>query len=248
MRRILVTGAAQGIGRAVAELLLNDEQNDLVVIDKQSTEFIEECASKYPQRFTFYLQDIADREGLTKILAEVGAKPLNGIVNNAGEVYLEKWNKLDLKTWDRTLATNLTAPLHIVHGLRDVLTEGSSIVNVASVDGLCAAFDTVAYAASKAALINLTKSLAANLGERNIRVNAVAPGWVETEMTKDTLPQEAAWITPLHRNAKANDIAEAVSFLLSTKAGFINGQTIVIDGGLTIVDYTLKKESEHSER
>ena len=113
-------------------------------------------------------------------------------------------------------------------------------------DGFVAAYDTIAYAASKAALISITKSLAAVLGEKGIRVNAIAPGWVETEMTAGTLPEEATYMTPLKRNAKAQDIADLVSYLISDKASFITGETIVVDGGLTIVDYTLKKESEHN--
>lgn len=245
MKRILVTGAAQGIGRAVAELLSADEQNELVVIDKHTTDFIEECKTKYSERFTFYLQDIAERDGLRKVLGEIGRKPVNGIVNNAGEVYLEKWDNLKLKTWDRTLAVNLTGPLQIVHELRDALAEDASIVNIASSDGLKAAFDTVAYAASKAALMNLTKSLAAILGTKGVRVNAIAPGWVETEMVAGTLPEEATYITPLGRHAQPKEIADLIEFLLSEKSSFISGETIGIDGGMTVVDYTIKKESEH---
>lgn len=243
MKRVLITGGAQGIGRAIVELLSGE--TDIVVIDKQKTTFIDECIQKYPDHFTFYLQDIAERVEVTKMLSEISAEPLDAIVNNAGEVYLEKWDKLSMAAWDRTLAVNVTAPLHIVHSLRNALKPGAAIVNIASTDGFKAAFDTVAYAASKAALINLTKSLAAILGEKGIRVNAIAPGWVETEMTKDTLPPEAAYITPLKRSAKASEIAQLVKFLISEKASFISGETINADGGMSVVDYTIKKEAEH---
>ncbi len=246
MKNVLVTGAAQGIGRSIAELLLSQPDFSLWVIDKQKTAYIEECQQNHADRFTFYLQDIAERENLSKVLSDIKRVKLDGIVNNAGEVYLEKWDKLNIKTWDRTLAVNLTAPLQIVHELRDVLAQNASIVNIASSDGLKAAFDMVAYAASKAALMNLTKSLAANLGSRNIRVNAVAPGWVETEMVAGTLPEEATYITPLGRNAQPIEVANLVEFLLSDKSSFINGETIGIDGGMGVVDYTIKKESEHA--
>lgn len=246
MKRILVTGAAQGIGQAIAELLLKDDQVHLLVIDKQNTKFIETCQQKYQNRFNFYLQDVAVRDKMSKILQQIAKEPINAVINNAGEVYLESWDKFDLKTWDRTLAVNLSAPLQIVYELRNSIDNGASIVNISSVDGICAAFDTIAYAVSKAALINLTKSLAANLGKRGIRVNAVAPGWVETEMTKDTLPEEATYMTPLARNAQAMDVANLVQFLISNKSTFISGETIIIDGGLTVVDYTLKRESEAS--
>ncbi len=240
MKNILITGAAQGIGRAIAEMLA--EGNCLYVIDKQETAFIKESAKS--DSFHFYMQDIADTKGLENVLSSLNKIQFDAVVNNAGEVYLQKWDDLDMQTWNRTMGVNVSAPLQIVHGLKGSLNKNASVVNVASVDGLCAAFDTVAYGASKAALINLTKSLAAILGEQGVRVNAVAPGWVETEMTKDTLPDEATYMTPLGRNAQAQDVANAVEFLISDKSSFINGETIVVDGGLTIVDYTLKKEAE----
>lgn len=242
MKNILITGAAQGIGRAIAELL--QDGNHLYVIDKQETDFIR--SKKDTDTFTFFLQDLADRAGVDKVIAQLKDVQFDAVINDAGEVYLEKWDELKLETWDRTLAVNVTAPLHLVHVLRHNLKQGASVVNIASVDGFCAAYDTIAYGASKAALINLTKSLAAVLGEKGIRVNAIAPGWVETEMTKDTLPEEATYMTPLSRNAQATDIANLVEFLISEKSSFISGETIVVDGGLTVVDYTLKKESEHN--
>lgn len=242
MKNILVTGAAQGIGRAIAELL--QDGNHLYVIDKQETDFIKKL--KETENFDFYLQDIADRNGLSSVIEKLKDVQFDAVVNDAGEVYLEKWDELKLDTWDRTLAVNVTAPLHLVHALRGNLRRGASVVNIASVDGMVAAYDTIAYAASKAALINLTKSLAAVLGEKGVRVNAIAPGWVETEMTKDTLPEESTYMTPLKRNAQAADVANLVEFLVSDKSNFISGETIVVDGGLTIVDYTLKKESEHN--
>ncbi len=245
MKRVIITGGAQGIGRAIVELLLTERDSLVIVIDKQSTAFIESCLAQSPERFSFHLQDIAERGPLRGVLKVIGKEPVDAIVNNAGEVYLEKWDSLQMATWDRTLAVNVTAPLQIVHELRASLAQGASIVNIASTDGYSAAFDTIAYAASKAALMNLTKSLAAVLGEQGARVNAIAPGWVETEMTKDTLPVESVAMTPLRRNASALDVAQLVRFLLSDKAAFINGETVTIDGGLGVVDYTIKKEAEN---
>lgn len=244
MKTYLVTGGAEGIGKAIVIKLLESHDNKVIVIDKQNTNFIEGNLSKNPDRFEFHQQDISERENLKMLLEKLSSASLSGIVNNAGEVYLEDWDNFKLDTWDRTLSVNLTAPLQIVHALRNSLTIGASIVNIASVDAFCSAFDTIAYAASKAALVSLTKSMAANLGERNVRVNAVAPGWVETEMTKDTLPDESKELTPLSRNAQPEEVAETVKFLLSEKSSFINGTTITIDGGLTTVDYTLFKESK----
>jgi 3-oxoacyl-[acyl-carrier protein] reductase len=239
MKNILITGAAQGIGRSIADTLKNE--NHLYVIDKQQTEYITENSKS--DSFDFFLQDLADAGGLERVINQLKDVEFDAIINNAGEVYLEKWDELKMETWNRTLDVNVTAPLQLIHGLRSNLKSDAAVVNIASVDGQCAAFDTIAYAASKAAIMNLTKSLAAVLGEKGVRVNAVAPGWVETEMTADTLPKEATDMTPLKRNAQAQDVANVVTFLISDKAGFISGETIVVDGGLTVVDYTLKLES-----
>lgn len=244
MKTILVTGATRGIGRAITEKLLSEDYK-VYGVYKESTEQANELAEKYGDRITLLQANLSDADQVAQLINQLKDVQLDGIVNNAGIVYLTKWDELNFDEWNETLATNLTAPLKLVHGLRANLTSGSSIVNIASVDGYVSAFDTIAYAASKAALINLTKSLAAVLGPRNIRVNAVAPGWVETEMTADTMPDESKELTPLKRNAKPEEVANVVNFLLSNQASFVSGETITVDGGLTVVDYTLYKESTH---
>lgn len=242
MKTILVTGATRGIGRAITEKLLS-EGHTIYGIYKESTEQANELQEKYGDKITLLQANLADAEQVAQLIAQLKDVPLDGIVNNAGIVYLTEWDELNFDEWNETLETNLTAPLKLVHGLRTNLNDGSSIVNIASVDGYVSAFTTIAYAASKAALINLTKSLAAVLGPRNIRVNAVAPGWVETEMTADTMPDESKELTPLKRNAQPEEVANVVNFLLSDQASFVSGETITVDGGLTVVDYTLYKES-----
>lgn len=242
MKTILVTGATRGIGRAITENLLA-EGHIVYGVYKDSGELAKELAEKYGDQVKTLRSNLADPEQLASLIEQLKDVQLDGIVNNAGIVYLTKWDELNFDEWNETLAVNVTAPLKIVHGLRTNLKDGSAVVNVASVDGFCAAFDTVAYAASKAALISLTKSLAAVLGPKNIRVNAVAPGWVETEMTAGSMPDESKELTPLRRNAQPSEVASAVSFLLSNKASFISGTTLTVDGGLTVVDYTLHKEA-----
>ena len=243
MKTILVTGGARGIGRAITEKLLA-EGHKVYVVYKESTEQANELAEKYGDRVAAMQANLADSEQINKIIEQLKDVRLNGIVNNAGIVYLTKWDELNFDEWDETLAVNLTAPVKLVHSLRNNLKDGGAVVNIASVDGFVAAFDTVAYAASKAALISATKSLAAILGSRGIRVNAIAPGWVETEMTADTMPDESKELTPLKRNAKPEEVANVVNFLLSDQSSFVSGTTVTVDGGLTVVDYTLFKESE----
>ena len=244
MKTILVTGATRGIGRAITEKLLA-EGHKVYGVYKESAKQAKELAEKYGDTVTLFQANLADASQVQQLIEQLEDVRLDGIINNAGIVYLTKWEELNFDEWNETLTVNLTAPLKLVHGLRTNLNDGSSVVNIASVDGYVSAFDTIAYAASKAALINLTKSLAAVLGPRNIRVNAVAPGWVETEMTADTMPDESKELTPLKRNAQPQEVANVVNFLLSDQASFVSGETITIDGGLTVVDYTLYKESKH---
>ena len=243
MKNILVTGGTRGIGRAISDKLLADGHKVFIVY-KESTEQANELAEKYGDKVVILQANLADKEQVKQLIEQLKDVQLDGIVNNAGIVYLTKWDDFNFDEWDETLAVNLTAPVKLVHGLRNNLKDGATVVNIASVDGFCAAFDTVAYAASKAALISVTKSLAAILGSRNIRVNAIAPGWVETEMTADTMPDESKELTPLKRNAKQEEVASVASFLLSDQSSFVSGTTITVDGGLTVVDYTLYKESE----
>ncbi len=242
MKNILVTGATRGIGRKIAEQLLS-EGYKVYGGFKERTDKAAELNEKYGDQVEMLQYDLSQDEKIKEMIGALQGVKLDGIVNNAGIVYLTKWDELNFDEWDETMAVNLTAPLKLVHGLQNNLKDGSAVVNTASVDGLCAAFDTVAYAASKAGLINVTKSLAAILGPRGIRVNAVAPGWVITEMTKDSMPDESKELTPLKRNAKPEEVAKLVSFLLSDNASFVSGDIIKIDGGLTVVDYTLYKES-----
>jgi NAD(P)-dependent dehydrogenase (short-subunit alcohol dehydrogenase family) len=243
MKTILVTGGTRGIGRAITEKLLT-EGHKVYVVYKESTEQANELTEKYGDKVVATQANLADDEQIKSVVEQLKDVQLDGIVNNAGIVYLTKWDELNFDEWDETLAVNLTAPVKLVHGLRNNLKNGGAVVNIASVDGFVAAFDTVAYAASKAALISVTKSLAAILGSRGIRVNAIAPGWVETEMTADTMPDESKELTPLKRNAKPEEVASVANFLLSDQSSFVSGTTVTVDGGLTVVDYTLYQESE----
>lgn len=242
MKTILVTGATRGIGRAITEKLL-DEGYTVYGVYKESSEQADQLSAKYGNQMKLLQANLGNAAQMVELIGQLKDIELNGIVNNAGIVYLTKWDELNFDEWDETLAVNVTAPLKLAHGLKDNLQNGSSVVNVASVDGFCAAFDTVAYSASKAALISVTKSLAAILGPRNIRVNAIAPGWVETEMTADSMPDASKELTPLKRNAKPEEVANVASFLLSNESSFVSGTTLTVDGGLTVVDYTLYKEA-----
>jgi 3-oxoacyl-[acyl-carrier protein] reductase len=144
------------------------------------------------------------------------------------------------------MAFNLNAVLFICHELKHSLVDFASIINIASTDAFTGAFASTAYAASKAALLNLTKSFANNLGSRSIRVNAIAAGWIENiDLGDNSQTKKSAQITPLARMGNAYEVADVVTFLISSNSTFINGATITVDGGYSGVDVIGKKEAEN---
>ncbi|HSX01265.1 MAG TPA: SDR family oxidoreductase [Candidatus Saccharimonas sp.] len=240
-KTILVTGASQGIGRATA-IHLAKAGYTVHGTYRSHPEEAKQLSDQHS--ITFHEVDLADRASTIKCAEQLASLKLDGLVNNAGIFELENWDDLSYDAWDRTFQVNLTAPFILSHILSRTMPSGASIVNIASTDGFKAAFNTIAYGASKAALINLTQSLSANLGPKGIRVNAVAPGWIDTSMSDNAPAGVVEAVTPLGRKGSPEEVAQAVEFLLSDQASFISGHTLVVDGGLLGIDYTLKKESE----
>lgn len=249
MKNILITGISKGIGRTIAH---HFHKLGYTVyggykwspIYKEEEPLAESLKAELPN-LTVLPFDLADRDLLEQLIQRLKGVQLDAIVNNAGEFMSNNFANFSLETWDRSIAVNMTAPLLLTLGLRDNLTENASIVNIASTDAYYAAYDDIGYAASKAGLISVTKSMAAALADRNVRVNAVAPGWVDTEMSENANVSEFAHFqTPLGRNATTQEIANVVEFLVSPKSSFINASVITADGGYSSVDYVIKKEAE----
>jgi|SRR5688572_19163075 len=238
-RVAIVTGAARGIGLAVAKRLV-ELKHRVALLDIDAVA-LDAAMHEFPDKSTLLRLecDVASARHVETAVAKVVAQwgRIDVLVNNAGMAVFKPILETTLEEWERVLAVNLTGPFMLVQACAPVMlkTGGGAIVNVASISGLRASTLRVAYGTSKAALMHLTKQQAAELGTRGIRVNAVAPGPVDTAMAKQvhTPAIRAGYhdAIPLNRYGTEQEIAEAVIFLCSEAASYINGQTLAVDGG-----------------
>jgi 3-oxoacyl-[acyl-carrier protein] reductase len=235
----LVTGSTRGIGRAVAKALADSGARVAIVgRDKDKASAV---ASEVGRGSMGFACDVSDSASVTQLIADV-EKEFGGIdilVNNAGITRDNLVMRLKDDDWDQVLDANLKgAFLAIRAASRGMMKKRAGrIINMASIVGLTGNKGQANYAASKAGLIALTKSVAKELGSRNILVNAIAPGFIETEMTDVMTPEARAGLSgliPLERLGKTEDIAAAVVFLASDMASYITGQVLVVDGGMVM--------------
>lgn len=245
----LVTGVSRenGIGFAICRQLLSEGYYIHAVYNTENSceAFFKE---KYLTKYQMHKVDFTDKEQLNRFIESMCKNKLDLLVNNAGAFPEdEDFDNYDINIWEEIFAVNSKAPFALSVGLKKAFNKNAVIINIASTDGLKGSFSSMSYAASKAALINTTESLAINYGydEKKIRVVAIAPGWVKTDI--NMIP-EISWkiapqMTPLGRFAETSEVAEFVSFLASEKASFISGSTHIIDGGFNCVDYTFMREA-----
>ena len=242
MKNVIVTGVSRGIGRGIAVHLASKGYKVYGTFNTGQVE-ADSLKQQLGSSIELFKVDFTDRSGTKRFISEVSNVQLNGIVNNAGMIEFEDFEDFDFSIWDRTLEVNVTTPLLITQALQKNLVAGSAVINIASTDGMTGTFSSMSYAASKAALLVLTKALGNVLGQKGMRAVAVAPGWINTGMST-AASMEAVELTPLRRNGRPEDIATVVAFLLSTDAGFVNGAHLVVDGGYTNVDYIMMKEAK----
>jgi len=244
MKYALITGVTKGIGLTIAKTLHADGFHIFGVY--KSSESLAEDLSKELSELTLIQCDLKDRDSFDKIAKVIGDKKLDAVVHNAGVFLENSWNDFSVEKWDRSIAVNMEAPLLLTKRIEANLNKGIGIVIISSSDSWYAGFEDLGYSASKSGLNNVVKSLAAALANKKIRVNAVLPGWVDTEMAdKANVDELAHDKSLLGRNASTQEIADVVSFLLSKKSSFMTGSLIPVDGGYTSVDYVVKKESEN---
>jgi 3-oxoacyl-[acyl-carrier protein] reductase len=238
----VVTGGAQGIGREIA-LLFAREGADLALLDRDA-EALEKTrleAEALGRRAIAFAVDVsstaATQEAVNKIIDSLGK--IDILVNNAGITRDNFLLRMSEAEWDAVIAVNLKGAFNMTRAVTKSMLKkrAGRIINIASVIGLVGNAGQANYAASKAGVIGFTKSVAKELASRGITANAIAPGFIETRMTgvlSEEVKQKILSGIPLGRYGSPADVAHAALFLASGSAGYITGQTIVVDGGMVM--------------
>ena len=233
----ILTGGAQGIGRTIAGFLA-DRGSDMVIFDVLDGEATVAELREKGVRAAYFKVDVSSlaqvEQAVATVVKEMGG--IDNLVNNAGITRDKLLLRMSEEEWDQVIRVNLKGVFTCTKTvIRHMLKKGGNIVNISSIIGLMGNAGQANYAASKAGIVGFTKSVAREYGERRIRVNAVAPGFIMTKMT-DTLDE--AWkektvkATPLGRVGEPIDVARVVYFLLSDYSAYVTGETINVSGGL----------------
>ena len=231
-RTALITGASRGIGLACAQALAS--AGTRVILAARDAAKLEAASAAIPDS-TWVTIDLSSQESIKEAFAKAG--PVDILVNNAAVTKDGLALRMKKDDWDAVLATNLTGAFLAVQQVMQGMMKQrwGRIINISSIVGETGNPGQANYVASKAGLIGLTKSLAQEIASRNITVNAIAPGFIDTDMTaalSDELKQNMLGHIPLKRFGKPEDVAAAVKFLASEEAGYITGAVLNVNGGM----------------
>lgn len=230
---VFISGASRGIGRDIA---INFANNGYKVVgtSRKNFDFDEDLNNLFPIKL-----DITNRDDIKDCFTELKSKDLlpSILINNAGITYDQLFLRMKDEEWDSVIETNLTGTFNLskIFIKNMIKNKSGRIINISSVSGLMGNPGQVNYSSSKAALNGFTKSLAKEVGSRNITVNSVAPGYIETDMTAfldNKSKENVIKNIPLGRFGNVDDVSQMVMFLASDEASYITGQTISVDGGL----------------
>jgi 3-oxoacyl-[acyl-carrier protein] reductase len=237
-----VTGGSRGIGESIVQQLAADGYHVIAVArNQEKLEAVVRAAGEKGQSMEAVSVDIADGQALTASIEQTIEKHgrLDILVNNAGITRDGLFMRMEDKDFDDVLNTNLRSAFVACRAAARTMIRAKwgRIINISSVSGLIGNAGQVNYAASKAGLLGMTKSIARELASKQVTANCVAPGFITTDMTEVLPPQikeKVLEVIPLRRFGNVQDIASVVSFLASDKAGYITGQVIAVDGGMTM--------------
>ncbi len=239
----VVTGAGRGIGHAIAGRLADEGARVACVsrTEANAKTTADEINAMRADAAKYYAVDVGDHAAVQKIGAQIlqDFGKIDILINNAGMTRDGLAMRMSLEDWDSVINTNLRGAFSFTQAVLRAMVKRRSgrIINISSVSGIMGNAGQTNYAASKAGLIGFTKSLARELAGRNITVNAVAPGFITTDMTaglSDKVKETLHAKIPLGKTGTPEDIANAVAFLASAEAGYITGQTLCVDGGIVM--------------
>jgi len=239
----IITGAGRGIGHAIAVRLASEGARVACVsrTEANAKKTADEINALRADAAKAYAVDVADHAAVQKIGAQIlqDFGKIDILVNNAGMTRDALAMRMSLEDWDSVINTNLRGAFSFTQAiLRAMIKQRSGrIINISSVSGIMGNAGQTNYAASKAGLIGFTKSLARELASRNITVNAIAPGFITTDMTaglSDEVKKALHAKIPLGKTGTPEDVANAAAFLASADAGYITGQTLCVDGGIVM--------------
>jgi len=237
----LVTGASRGIGRAIALALAQDGADVVVNYQRNAEAAAAVCeeVERLGVRARPYAADVGDAAAVDRMVGDVVGEfgKLHVLVNCAGITRDKSFVRMTREQWDAVINANLGGPFNVTRAAVGPMIESGwgRVINVSSIVGQCGNFGQANYAATKGGLIALTMTLAKELAKKNITVNAIAPGFIETDMTAgipDAVKQAVIAMTPVGRMGKPDEVAAAAAFLASERASYITGQVIAVNGGM----------------